>query len=45
MKITNIDVSLNALEKKAKEIEQIANQLREMETQPSEKTEDLKYIG
>ena len=45
MKITNIDIALSALEKKAKEIEQIAHQLREMEGMPKEKTEELKYIG
>ena len=45
MKITNIDVNLAALEKKAKEIEQIAHQLREMEGLSSEKSEELRYIG
>ena len=45
MKITNIDVNLAALEEKAKEIEQIAQQLREMEGTSIDKTEDLKYIG
>jgi uncharacterized protein (TIGR00162 family) len=45
MKITNVEIGLSALEKKAKEIEQIAHQLREMEGMPKEKTEELKYIG
>ena len=45
MKITNIDLNLSALEKKAKEIEQIAHQLREMESVPKDKSEELKYIG
>ena len=45
MKITNIDVNLSALEKKAKEIEHIAHQLKEMEGLSKEKTEELKYIG
>lgn len=44
-KITNIDVNLSELEKKAKEIEYIAHQLKEMETLSKEKTDDLKYIG
>jgi len=46
MKITNIDVNLSALEKKAKEIEQIAHQLREMEgLSGGEKSDELRYIG
>lgn len=45
MKIINIDVNLSALEKKAKEIEHIAHQLKEMEGISKEKTEELKYIG
>lgn len=46
MKITNINVNLSALEKKAKEIEQIAHQLREMEgLSGGEKPEELRYIG
>jgi len=44
-KIINIKVSFSALEKKAKEIEYIAHQLREMENVSKEKTEELKYIG
>ncbi|RLF52869.1 MAG: proteasome assembly chaperone family protein, partial [Thermoplasmata archaeon] len=38
-------VSLSALERKAREIEQIAHQLREMESMAKEKSEELKYIG
>ncbi len=45
MKITNIDVNLSALEEKAKEIEQIAQQLKEMEGTSMDKPEDLQYIG
>jgi uncharacterized protein (TIGR00162 family) len=46
MKVTNIDVNLSALEKKAKEIEQIAHQLREIEgLSGKDKSEDLRYIG
>jgi len=45
MKVTNINVGLSALEKKAKEIEHIAHQLKEMESLSKEKTEELKYIG
>jgi len=46
MKITNIDVNLSALEKKAREIENIAHQLKEMESMSSkEKSDELKYIG
>jgi len=45
MSITHIDVDLSALEDKAKEIEQIAQQLKEIEGSSTEKTEDLKYIG
>ena len=44
-KITNININLTALEKKAKEIENIAQQLKEMEGLTKEKTEELKYIG
>lgn len=44
-KITNVEINLSALEKKAKEIEYIAHQLREMESIPKEKSEELKYIG
>ena len=45
MKITNVDVNLSALEEKAKEIEQIAQQLKEIEGTSMDKAEDLKYIG
>ena len=45
MKITNIDLSLSALEKKAKEIERIAHQLKEIEGLSKEKSDELKYIG
>lgn len=45
MKVTNVEVSLSALEKKAKEIENIAHQLREIESMPKDKAEELKYIG
>ena len=45
MKITNVDVNLSALEEKAKEIERIAQQLKEMEGTSMDKAEDLKYIG
>jgi len=45
IKITNVDVSLSALERKAKEIEQIAHQLREMENLSKDKGEELRYIG
>lgn len=46
MKVTNLNINLSALEKKAKEIENIAHQLKEMESSMSkEKSEDLKYIG
>ena len=45
MSITKIDVDLSALEDKAKEIEQIAQQLKEIEGSSTEKSEDLKYIG
>lgn len=45
MKITNVEVNLSALERKAKEIEHIAHQLKEMESLSKEKSEELKYIG
>ena len=44
-KITNTSIDLSELEKKAKEIEHIAHQLKEMEGMSKEKTEELKYIG
>jgi uncharacterized protein (TIGR00162 family) len=45
MEITNVEINLSALEKKAKEIEHIAHQLKEMENISKEKSEELKYIG
>lgn len=47
MKLTNVEVDLKALEKKAKEIETIAEQIREIEgmTGSKDKSEELKYIG
>jgi uncharacterized protein (TIGR00162 family) len=45
IKILNVDINLSALEKKAKEIEYIAHQLKEMESLSKEKSEELKYIG
>lgn len=47
MDITKVKVSLKALEKKAKEIETIAEQLKEMEgmSGSKDKSEELKYIG
>jgi uncharacterized protein (TIGR00162 family) len=44
-KITKIELNLAALEKKAKEIEHIAHQLKEMEGISKDKSEELKYIG
>lgn len=44
-KITDYSVDLGELEKKAKEIEHIAHQLKEMEGMSKDKTEELKYIG
>jgi len=45
MKITNYEFDLTQLEKKAKEIEEIARQLTEMENRGKEKTDELGYIG
>lgn len=45
MSITNINIDMSALEDKAKEIEQIAQQLKEIEGSTTDKPEDLKYIG
>ena len=45
MKITNMKIGLSELEKKAKEIQHIAHQLREIENISKEKSDDLKYIG
>ncbi len=44
-KIIHINVSLSELEKKAKEIENISHQLKELEAGSKEKPEELKYIG
>ena len=44
-KITNIEIDLSQLEKKAKEIEAIAQQLKDMEGLSKEKSDDLRYIG
>jgi len=44
MSITHIDIDMAALENKAKEIELIAQQLKEIEGS-TDKPEDLKYIG
>ena len=44
-KITNVDIDLSRLEEKAKEIEQIAKQLNEMESMVREKPDELQYIG
>ena len=43
--VTKLEIDLSALENKAKEIEQIAQQLKDIEAQTVEKPEDLKYIG
>jgi len=45
IKITKVDVNLSELEKKAKEIEHIAHQLKELEGMSKEKSDDLRYIG
>jgi len=45
IKITNVEVDLSELENKAKEIEHIAHQLKEMENVSKDKSEELKYIG
>ena len=44
-KITNIDINFSRLEEKAREIEQIAQQLSEMESMAKEKPDELEYIG
>jgi hypothetical protein len=44
-KITNIKVDFSRLEEKAREIEQIAQQLSEMETKARERPDELEYIG
>jgi len=45
VKILNVDINFSSLEKKAKEIEHIAHQLKEIEAGSKEKSEELKYIG
>jgi len=45
MKMLNLDINLSELEKKAKEIEYIAHQLKEMESASKEKTDELGYFG
>lgn len=44
-KIINVDIDLSQLEKKAKEIEYIAQQLQEIEGMSKDKSEELRYIG
>jgi uncharacterized protein (TIGR00162 family) len=44
-KLTNIDIDFSRLEEKAKEIEQIAKQLSEMESMSRDRTDELRYIG
>ncbi|RLF30104.1 MAG: proteasome assembly chaperone family protein [Thermoplasmata archaeon] len=44
-RVTNIDIDLSRLEQKAKEIELIAQQIREIEGLSKEKSEELRYIG
>lgn len=44
-KVLNLNISLSALERKAREIEYIATQLMEAESVTKEKSEDIKYIG
>lgn len=44
-KILEIKVDFSALETKAKQIEQLTSKLREVETLPEPKKEDLGYIG
>jgi hypothetical protein len=44
-KITNIDINFSRLEEKAREIEQIAQQLSEMESMAKDKPDELEYIG
>ena len=45
IKLTGLTVDLTQLEKKAKEIEYIAQQLQENEGMSKEKTDDLRYFG
>jgi uncharacterized protein (TIGR00162 family) len=44
-KITHININFAALEKKAKEIEYIAQQLKDIESHSKDKSEELQYIG
>jgi len=44
-KITQLDIDLSQLEKKAKEIEHIAQQLQEIEGMGKEKQDELRYFG
>jgi len=44
-KITGVKVDLSQLEKKAKEIESIAQQLQEIESQAKDRPDELRYIG
>ena len=44
-KITNVTVDLSQLERKAKEIEAIAQQLQEIEGLSKDKADELQYIG
>ena len=44
-KITNLDIDLAQLERKAREIEFIAQQLQEIEGLTREKSDELRYIG
>ena len=46
-KILNIDISFNELQRKAEEIEYIADQLKELESlsKKGEERKDIDYIG
>ncbi|HEC94690.1 MAG TPA: proteasome assembly chaperone family protein [Thermoplasmatales archaeon] len=44
-KVLNIEIDLSELERKAREIESIAQQLRDLEQMAREKPDDLQYIG
>jgi len=44
-KVLNIKIDLSELERKAREIESIAQQLRDLEQMAREKPDDLQYIG
>ena len=45
IKITNLEIDLGQLEKKAKEIEYIAQQLQELEGLQKDKSDELRYFG